>query len=150
MRFNLIGQQLAKIERHLATVVSGFLTFALVFQVAFYSMAGVATAATIDGSTILAASATGMMEKAESQSDKARGDAEAALEKVTDKIRGNAKEVKNNAKEELGKIQSAADDTVYESRKGMNKAERKAKEGAAKVEESKDNAIDAVKGFFGK
>jgi hypothetical protein len=150
MRFNFISQQLATIERHLTAVVSGFLTFALVFQVAFYSMAGVATAATIDSSTILAASATGMMEKAESQSEKARGDAEAALEKVTAKIRGDAKEVKNNGKEVLDKVQSAGDETVYESRKGMNKAERKAKEGAAKVEESKDNAIDAVKGFFGK
>jgi hypothetical protein len=150
MKFNFISQQLAKIERRLTTIVSGFLTFVLVFQVAFYGMTGVANAATINSSTLLAASATGMMEKAESQTEKARGDAEAALEKVTAKIRGNAKEVKNNAKEELGKIQSAGDDTVYESRKGMNKAERKAKEGAAKVEESKDNAIDAVKGFFGK
>lgn len=150
MKFKFISQQLATIERHLATVVSGFLTFALVFQVAFYSMAGVATAAPLDRSTLLAASATGMMEKAESQTEKARGDAEAALEKVTAKIRGNAKEVKNDGKAALGKIQSAGDETVYESRKGMNKAERKAKEGAAKVEESKDNAIDAVKGFFGK
>jgi hypothetical protein len=150
MKFKFISQQLATVERHLATVVSGFLTFALVFQVAFYSMAGVATAAPLDRSTLLAASATGMMEKAESQTEKARGDAEAALEKVTAKIRGNAKEVKNDGKAALGKIRSAGDETVYESRKGMNKAERKAKEGAAKVEESKDNAIDAVKGFFGK
>jgi hypothetical protein len=150
MKFNFVSEQLATIQRHLAAVIGGFLTFALVFQVAFYSMAGAATAATMNGSTLLAATATGMMEKAESQTEKARGDAEAALEKVTTKIRGNAKEVKNNGKEALGKIQSAGDDTVYESRKGMNNAERKAKEGAAKVEESKDNAIDAVKGFFGK
>ncbi len=150
MKFNFFSDRLATIERHLTTVVSGFLTFVLVFQVAFYSMVGVANAATSDGSMLLAASATGMMEKAESQSEKARGDAEAALEKVTAKIRGDAKEVKNSGKETLGKIQSAGDDAVYESRKGMNKAERKAKEGAAKVEESKDNAIDAVKGFFGK
>jgi hypothetical protein len=150
MKFNFMRQQLAKIGCPLTLIVNGLLTFALVFQVAFYSMTGVANAATINSSTILAASATGMMEEAESQSDKARGDAKSALEKVTAKIRGNAKEVKDNGKEALGKIQSAGDDTVYESRKGMNKAERKAKEGAAKVEESKDNAIDAVKGFFGK
>jgi hypothetical protein len=143
MRFNFISQ-------HLTTVISGFLTFALVFQVAFYSMTGVANAATIDSSTIFAASAAGMMEKAENQTEKARDNAETALEKVTAKIRGDAKEVKNNGKEAMSKIHSAGDDTVYESRKGMNKAERKAKEGAAKVEESKDNAIDAVKGFFGK
>jgi hypothetical protein len=150
MKFNYISQQLKKIERHLTAVASGFLTFMLVFQLAFYSMTGVANAATLNSSALFATSVGGMMEQAESQSDKARGDAEAALEKVTAKIRGNAKEVKNNGKEELGKIQSAGDDTVYESRKGMNNAERKAKEGAAKVEESKDNAIDAVKGFFGK
>ena len=146
MKFNLSNI----IKHHLTAAIGGFLTFTLVFQVAFSSVAGAANAATLNSSTILAASVSSMAKQVEGKVEQALGDAEKSVSKVTAEVRGNGKQIAGRAKENLGKVQSAADDTKYGMRKGMNKAERKVKEVGAKAEENNNNAIDAVKGFFGK
>ena len=146
MKFNLSNM----IKHHLTAVIGRFLTFTLVFQVAFSSVAGVANAATLNSPTILAASVASMAKQVEGKAEQALGDAEKSLGKVAAEVRGNGKELAGRAKEDLGKVQSVADDAKYGMRKGMNKAERKVKEAGAKAEENNSNAIDAVKGFFGK
>ena len=128
------------IKYRLSGVISAFLTFTLVFQVSFFSVTGIASAA----------SASSMAKQAEGKTEQVLGDAEKSLGKVVAEIRGNGKEIKGRAKEDLGKVQSAADDAKYGMRKGMNKAERKAKEVGAKANEANSNVIDSVKGFFGK
>ena len=146
MKFNLSNI----IKHHLTTAIGGFLTFTLVFQVACSSVAGAANAATLNSSTILAASVSSMAKQVEGKAEQAMGDAEKSIGKVAAEVRGNGKEIAGRAKEDLGKVQSATDDAKYGMRKGMNKAERKVKEVGAKAEENNSNAIDAVKGFFGK
>jgi uncharacterized protein YjbJ (UPF0337 family) len=138
------------IKHRLSAVIGGFLTFTLVFQLAFSSAAGAANAATVNGSTILAASVSSMAKQVEGKAEQALGNAQKSMGKVAAEVQGNGKEIKGRAKEGLGKAQSAADDAKYGMRKGMNKAESKAKQVGAKAEETNSNAIDAVKGFFGK
>ena len=138
------------IEHRLSGVVSAFLTFTLVFQAAFFGVAGVANAATLSSSVIFAASVSSMAKQAEGKTEQVLGDAEKSLGKVVAEVRGNGKEIKGRAKEDLGKVQSAADDAKYGMRKGMNKAERTVKEVGAKADEANSNVIDSVKGFFGK
>ena len=138
------------IKNRLTAAIGGFLTFALLFQVAFTSAAGAANAATLNNSTILAASVSSMAKQVEGKAEQVLGDAEKAIDKVAAEVRGSGKEIQGRAKEDLGKVQSVADDGKYGMRKGMNKAERQARQVGAKAEENKSNAIDAVKGFFGK
>ena len=138
------------IKHRLTAAIGGFLTFTLVFQVAFSSLAGAANAATLNSSTILAASVSSMAKQVEGKVEQALGDAEKSVGKVAAEMRGNGKEIAGRAKEDLGKVQSVADDAKYGMRKGMNKAESKAKQVGAKAEEKNSNAIDAVKGFFGR
>lgn len=146
MKFNFTNF----IKNHLTAAIGGFLTFTLVFQVAFSSVAGSATAATLNSPTILAASVSSMAKQVEGKAEQVLGDAEKSMGKVTAEVRGSGKEIQGRAKENLGKVQSASDDAKYGMRKGMNKAERKAKQVGAKAEENNSNAMDAVKGFFGK
>ena len=146
MKFNLGNI----IKHHLTAAIGGFLTFTLVFQVAFSSVAGAANAATLNSSTILAASVSSMAKQVEGKAEQAMGDAEKSIGKVAAEVRGNGNEIAGRAKEDIGKVQSTADDAKYGMRKGMNKAESKAKQVGAKAEENSSNAIDAVKGFFGK
>jgi uncharacterized protein YjbJ (UPF0337 family) len=138
------------IKHRLSAAIGGFLTFTLVFQLAFSSAAGAANAATVNGSTILAASVSSMAKQVEGKAEQAIGNAQKSMGKVAAEVQGNGKEIKGRAKEGLGKAQSATDDAKYGMRKGMNKAESKAKQVGAKAEETNSNAIDAVKGFFGK
>jgi uncharacterized protein YjbJ (UPF0337 family) len=138
------------IKHRLSAAIGGFLAFTLVFQLAFSSTAGAANAATVNGSTIFAASVSSMAKQVEGKAEQALGNAQKSMGKVAAEVQGNGKEIKGRAKEGLGKAQSAADDAKYGMRKGMNKAESKAKQVGAKAEETNSNAIDAVKGFFGK
>jgi uncharacterized protein YjbJ (UPF0337 family) len=138
------------IKHHLTAAIGGFLTFTLIFQVAFTSAASAANAATLNSSTILAASISSMAKQVEGKAEQALGNAEKSIGKVAAEIQGNGKEIAGRAKEDLGKVQSAGDDAKYGMRKGMNKAQSKAKQVGAKAEETNSNAIDAVKGFFGK
>ena len=91
-----------------------------------------------------------MAKQVEGKVEQALGDAEKSVGKVAAEVRGNSKEIAGRAKEDIGKVQSAADDAKYGMQKGMNKAERKVKEVGAKAGENNSNAIDAIKGFFGK
>ena len=137
------------IKHRLTTAIGGFLTFSLVFQLTFSSMASAANASLLNP-TILAASVSSMAKQVEGKADQVLGNAQKSMGKVAAEVEGNGKEIKGRAKEDLGKVQSAADDAKYGMRKGMNKAESKAKQVGAKAEENSNNAIDAVKGFFGK
>lgn len=146
MKLNLANT----IKRRLSAAIGGILTYSLVFQLAFTSVAGAANAGTLNSSAILAASVSSMAKQVEGKAEQVMGNAQKSIGKVTAEIQGNGKEIQGRAKEDLGKVQSAADDAKYGMRKEMNKAERKAKQVGANAEESSSNAVDAVKGFFGK
>lgn len=135
------------IKHHLTMLISGLITFTLVFQVSFYN---IAEAATISNSIVLGASASSMAKQVEGKAEQAMSNAEKSIGKAAAEVRGNNTNIKGKAKEGLGKVQSTADDAKYGMRKGMNKAESQAKQIGAKAEENSDNAIDAIKGFFGK
>jgi uncharacterized protein YjbJ (UPF0337 family) len=146
MKFNLTNI----IKHHLTAAIGSFLTFALVFQVAFYGAAGAANATTLNSPNILATSASSMSKQVEGKAEQAVGNAQQSLEEAATQVRGTGKEIKGKVKEDIGDIQSSAEDAKAGTQRGMNNIKSNAKQASAKAEEKTGNAIDAVKGFFGK
>ncbi len=168
MKLNFTSQ----VGRYLKAAIGGLLTFALVFQVAFYATTGAANAASMSE----------MADKVQDKAGQAIDNVTDSLDRTAAKIRETAKDndVVGRAQQQVNKVKEAADETEYrnrgkaraaidnakdkigsdarvtadnvkyEMRKGANKAERKAKEVKAKGEETSGNVVDAVKGFFGK
>ncbi len=169
----------SQVGRYLKAAIGGLLTFALVFQAAFFVMTG-------------AASADSMSEMADKVQDKAAqaiDNVAGSIDRTAEKMRETAKDndVVGRAQQQVNKVKEAADeneyrnrgraraaidntkdkivdakdkigndarvaadDAKYEMRKGMNKADSKATQVKAKGEETGGNVIDAIKGMFGK
>jgi uncharacterized protein YjbJ (UPF0337 family) len=138
------------IKHQLTAAIGSFLTFALVFQVAFYSAAGSANATTLNSANMFAASVSSMAKQVEGKAEQAVGNTQQSLEEAADRVSGTGKEIKGKAKEDIGNVQSSAEDAKYGTQRGMNNIKSNAKQASAKAEEKTGNAIDAVKGFFGK
>jgi uncharacterized protein YjbJ (UPF0337 family) len=138
------------IKRQLTAAIGSFLTFALVFQVTFYSATGSANATTLNSAHMFAASVSSMTKQVEGKAEQAVGNAQQSLEEAAARVSGTGKEIKGKAKEDIGNVQSSAEDAKYGMRRGMNSIKSNAKQASAKAEEKTGNAIDAVKGFFGK
>jgi hypothetical protein len=175
MKLNFTKQ----VGRYFKAAIGGCLTFALFFQVAFYAMTGVASAASMSE----------MADKVQDKAGQAIDNVAGSIDRTAEKIRETAKDndIVGRAQEQVNKVKAAADENEYrnrgraraaientqdkivdakdkigsdarvaadnakyEMRKGMNKAESEAKQVKAKGEETGGNVIDAIKGMFGK
>jgi hypothetical protein len=162
MKFNFTST----IEHFLKTAIGAFLTFTLVFQVAFYSATSAANAASMgdmgDGVRDKAGQVVdNVADSIDRTAAKIREDSKnidivgrtqdkvnevkAAADKNEYRNRGKARAAIDNAGD---KVRSTADDAKYAIDKGADKAEDAAKKVQAKGEDTGGNVIDNIKGFF--
>lgn len=171
------------IDRFLKAALGGFLTFTLVFQVAFYTAAGAAHAAPGNSSLLVAASVSDMADRIKDTAGKAIDNVKDSLDASGNGMRDDDRDPQDlvgRTQAQVNKVKAAADENEYRNRgkaratienvqddvrntassvaddaksgarKVANKVETKADAVKAQGEETADNVVDAVKGFFGK
>jgi hypothetical protein len=107
-----------RLNRYIRKTIGGFLTFALVLQVAFYTAAGVATAGTGDGSILMAASMSEMADTVKDKAGKAVDDVADSIDRTAAKVREGVKDndVVGRAQQQVNKVKEAADENEYRNR----------------------------------
>ncbi|MGI0494974.1 CsbD family protein [Alkalinema pantanalense CENA528] len=97
---------------------------------------------------------TGIGRQAEGTIEQAAGKAESVKDSVAAKAKGVAKQVEGRAKYDIGRVEDAAQRTGDKAdalgKQAKGKAEQDIGKAQDAVSDATNNAIDAVKGLFGK
>ena len=137
----IIADSIAMLKRRFAQAASALLLMGIIWQ----SMALGATASgfpTQNGSApLVAASVDSMTKQVSGKVDRIKGAAEESM--------GRATQMKGAAKDSMGKMQSKMEDKRGDVKRNMRETKTAVGNAADKVEDSAENAVDAVKEFFG-
>lgn len=129
------------VKRYCLSVFSCVLLLSTVWIGVSFDASQAAIASTIDGypQQIIAANPLrGVGDKVEGEAEQALGKAQRNLGKISGQTEGAGKEVQGLAKQAKGNV-----------KQGIEKTKSAADNASDKVEEGSENAIDAIKDFFG-
>ena len=136
-----IANSVAMLRRRFAQAASALLLMGIIWQ----SMALGANASSFLGQNgaapIVAASMDSMTKQVSGKVDRIKGAAEESM--------GRANQVKGAAKDSMGRAQSKMEDKGSDIKRNMNETKANMDNAADKAGNSAENAVDAVKGFFG-
>jgi uncharacterized protein YjbJ (UPF0337 family) len=151
MRFKTINL-IAK--RSVSLITKGLLLLALVLPGVIWGINPAAIAAPAQQPALWATSTSSLSKQAAGKAEQDLGTVQKNMGKVSGQAAGTAKQVAGRAKQDLGKTQSTLEDA---GRKAKNRASKDANESKIAVDNAGDrmgnaaeNAVDNVKGFFGK
>ena len=137
----MIANSIAMLRRRFAQAASVLLLVGMIWQ----SMALGANASsflTQNGSApIVAASVDSMTKQVSGKVDRIKGAAEESM--------GRANQMKGAAKESMGRAQSKMEDKTGDVKRNMRETKAAVDNAADKAGNSAENAVDAVKEFFG-
>ncbi|MDY6899177.1 MAG: hypothetical protein SWZ49_14025 [Cyanobacteriota bacterium] len=141
MKSNRIKSKLDIAKHYCLSVVSCALLLSAAWFGVWFDSAQAAIATPVDGfpqQVIAANPLRGMGDKLEGNVEQGAGKAQRNLGSGSDNIKGAAKEVEGLTKQAKGN-----------AKQGIEKAKSTADNAGDKLEEGSENAIDAVKDFFG-
>jgi cellobiose-specific phosphotransferase system component IIB len=147
MKFNLFST----IKRALTTVVGSLLAVTLLFQAAYFSMAGNAIAADLNSSVLLTTNAAKMAEQVQGQLDlEEKGTIDKKNTQFGAQAHGTQKIDPDRSSQDIDLVKPTVEYTNKDMSNKLNETEKLGKGAGIKAAEKGGNLLDNVKGVFDK